>query len=226
MAAKQVQAEIVRPEFEVLDITIEGTSPLIVHNFSEKARRQMLEAQQQKATSKKKHHDPKVPFNDFMGALYWLTPKPEDGIDDDDAKANYAEATKNGCHFGFRADGIKASAISGAYRSGFTKDKVSIQGAFHLYGATEYSTKELAEIVGSEPWCREDIVKIGQGTADLRYRPQFDEWEIPLKLEYNKHGMYSLDQILTFIETGGFTVGLGEWRVEKGGLFGSYRLKA
>lgn len=221
---KAATLEIVRPEFITIPITIIGTSPLIVHNFSEKSRRQMLEAQQQKSTSRKKKHDPKITWNDFKNSLYWLSPEPEDGRDEVEAEANYREAIKDGCHFGFRTDGIKASAISGAYRSGFTKDKVSVQGAFHIDGATAYSTSEFAEIVGSEPIMREDVVRIGQGTADLRYRAQFNEWEIPLNLKYNKNGMYSLEQILTFIETGGFTVGIGEWRVEKGGQFGMYMI--
>ena len=224
MAATKT-VEIIRPEYEIIDICIQGDSPLIVHNFGEKERRKMLEAQQRKATSKKKALDPKVPFNDFKNSMYWLSQEPEDGADDKDAEAKYVEATKGGMHTGFRADGIKKSAVSGAFRSGFTKDKVSIYGAFNLYGATEYSTYEFAEIIGSDPWCREDIVRIGMGTADLRYRAQYDEWEIPLKLEYNKHGLYSIDQILTFVETGGFTVGIGEWRVEKGGIYGKYRLK-
>lgn len=226
MASKNTTIEIIHPEIEVIDICIVGTSPLIVHNFSEKERRKMLEAQQRKGTSKKKALDPKVPFNDFKNSIYWISQKPEDGADDDDAKAKYDEAIKDGMHTGFRADGIKKSAVSGAFRSGFTKDKVSIYGAFELYGSTDASTYEIAEIIGDEPWCREDVVRVGMGTADLRYRAQYDNWEIPLKLQYNKHGMYSLEQILTFIDTGGFTVGIGEWRVEKGGIYGKYRLKA
>ena len=175
---KAATLEIVRPEFITIPITIIGTSPLIVHNFSEKSRRQMLEAQQQKSTSRKKKHDPKITWNDFKNSLYWLSPEPKDGRDEVEAEANYREAIKDGCHFGFRTDGIKASAISGAYRSGFTKDKVSVQGAFHIDGATAYSTSEFAEIVGSEPIMREDVVRIGQGTAGSHWRcpPFLPHW--------------------------------------------------
>jgi len=225
MAAKKELVEIKPLEIKRIELTIVGTTPLIVHNFDEKARRQILDAQQGKAVPKK-NRPKKVPVNDFMRSMYWLTEQPEDGEGDEEAEANFRAAMDAGAKFGFRADGIKASIISGAYRSGFTKDKVSVQGAFHLHGATDASTWELAEIVGSDPVMREDMVRVGQGTADIRYRAQYDEWKIPLVMEYNASGLYSLDQIFTFINAGGFMVGIGEWRVEKGGMNGSYRLDA
>ena len=60
-------------------VRIVGDTPLIVHAWSEKAKRMMLDKQTGKATKAK--HDIKVPVNDFMNSLYWLTDKPEDGSD-------------------------------------------------------------------------------------------------------------------------------------------------
>jgi hypothetical protein len=42
-------------------------------------------------------------------------------------------------------------------------------------------------------------------------------------IAYNS-SVYSLDQILTFLNFGGFSTGLGDWRVEKGGVFGMYKV--
>lgn len=228
-AAKNGNIEHVEiPAFveKVIPITIVGTSPLIVHNFDEKSKRQMLDAMQHKPVPGKKSRPPRIPVNDYMRSLYWLTEQPEDGANDEEAEKNYNNAMKKGARFGFPANGIKLSFISGGFRAGFSKNKVSVYGAFFVNGNTEHSTFELAEIIGSEPWMREDVVRLQGTTADLRYRAQFDEWRIPLTLTYYPTTcQYSLDQILTFISISGATTGLGEWRVEKSGRFGMYRLE-
>jgi hypothetical protein len=62
-------------------------------------------------------------------------------------------------------------------------------------------------------------------SADIRYRAEFKEWRIPLKLKYMRDGKYSLQQILNMINYGGFCTGIGEWRPEKDGQFGMYHLE-
>lgn len=77
------------------------------------------------------------------------------------------------------------------------------------------------------PVMREDMVRVGgmSKTADIRYRGMFESWEIPMLMEYNKNGKYSLEQLLNCVNVGGFACGIGEWRPEKDGQFGMYRLK-
>ena len=91
---------------------------------------------------------------------------------------------------------MKQSAISAAYRSGMSKDKVSLQGAFFIDGVGE---EQLAEVKGDKPHIREDMVRVGMGAADIRYRGEFDHWHMNLTLRYNKNGQYSLEQILNII---------------------------
>lgn len=225
--AKEKTIEFATPKWEYLDVKIVGDTPLIVHAWSQKAKIIMLEQQMQKASAKKKQREPKVPWNDFKNSLYWLTEMPDDGGDDTDAKKKFLAAYDAGARFGFKADGIKQCAASGAYRNGYSKNAISVKSLFYLYGSTDASTFELAEIVGSMPKIREDIVRVGMGkTVDLRYRAQFDEWSIPLTIKYNANGMYSIDQLLTFIEVGGMTVGIGEWRMEHNGQYGAFHVSA
>ena len=106
---------IVKAEIEIV-----GDSPLIVHAWSEKAKRMMLEAQQ-KTSKAKKAREIRDPFAEFVDAMYWLTPKPEEKTE----KA-FDKAMKNGARFGFPLTGIKQAAISAAYRSGSTKDMASM----------------------------------------------------------------------------------------------------
>lgn len=226
MATKNTQTvEILPIELETVSITIVGTTPLIVHAWSEKAKRMMLDKQTGKATKAK--HEVKVPVNDFMNSLYWLTEKPEDGKTDEDAEHNFNAAIESGAKFGFPVSGIKQSAIVGAGRGGLDVKMTELRGAFFIKGATDASTMDVAEIVGAAPTMREDMVKVGgmSKTADIRYRGQFDEWEIPLLLTYNKNGKYSLEQLLNCFNVGGFVTGIGEWRPERDGQMGMYQLK-
>ena len=77
--AKKVETVAIRmPSIKHVKIRIVGDSPLIVHAWSEKAKREMLEAQQGKNKTKKKPE--KMPFDDFARALYWITPMPTETI--------------------------------------------------------------------------------------------------------------------------------------------------
>ena len=70
---------------------------------------------------------------------------------------------------------------------------------------------------------REDMVRIGMGTADVRYRPEFKEWRVKLPIRYNEDAI-SLDQIVNLFNLGGFGVGIGEWRPEKRGVHGMFHV--
>ena len=71
---------------------------------------------------------------------------------------------------------------------------------------------------------REDSVRVGMGTADLRYRGEFENWRMNLEIEYNKTSKYDKEAIMTMINAGGFTVGIGEWRPDKSGDHGRFHV--
>lgn len=222
---KNAAVNILKMELETVEVEIVGISPLIVHAWSHKAKQQMLDTQTKKATKAKR--EVKVPANDVIGSLYWLTNEPELGDTEEEAEANFDKAIANGARFGFPVTAIKQSVITGGYRSGLGIVQTEMRGTMYLEGNTDASTSDIAEIVGSAPTVREDMVKVGgqSKSADIRYRGQFDEWSIPLRLTYNKNGKYSLEQILNCFNAGGFATGIGEWRPERNGQFGMYRLE-
>ena len=211
MKKQEMKEEITLQPIKIkeVEITIEGLTPLIVNNFNEKSRRQILDTQMKKP---KKEKEARNPVEDGMRALYWLTPMPEEFTEE-----AFEKALKEGARFGFPAKGIKASAASGAYRNGYTKDKVSLYGAFLI-------PEELIEIKYEDLEMREDYVRIAHGGTDVRFRPEFDGWSMTFTIRYNEN-KYSLEQIINFINIGGFSCGLGEQRVEKGGNNGSYQVK-
>ena len=208
MAQKKEVIELKPIEIKEIVLNIVGTSPLIVHNWDVKVKQEMLDKQMGKA--KTKRHSIKNPVRDFIESLYWLDGKPTEYTED-----GFEAAIANGARFGFPANGMKASVVSAGYRAGVTKDKVSTYGSFHIDG-------EFIEIKGI-PHIREDMVRVGMGAADIRFRGQFDEWESLVKVRYNS-GVMSAEQLVNLFQLGGFAVGIGEWRPEKGGQFGMYRV--
>lgn len=218
------QIEIRPMNTETVEVVIRGTSPLIVHAWSDKTRKIILDTQTK--TKKGAKHEVKIPVNNFMDSLYWLTEQPEHGNDDASAEASWFAAVEAGAKFGFPVTGIKQSIISGQKRGGVGAVMTELRGSMFLEGATEASTPDMAEIVGPTPVMREDMVRVGgmSKSADIRHRAEFKEWEIPLRLTYIKDGNYSLEQLLNMFNYGGFCTGIGEWRPEKDGQFGMYEL--
>lgn len=210
MSKKEENKEIILNPIQIkkIKLTIKGKSPLIVNNFNEKSRQQIIDAQMKKTKTKELRN----PIEDFMRACYWLTPMPNEFTEE-----SFAKALKEGAKFGFPSKGVKASIVSGAYRNGVSKDKVSLYGAFFI-------PDEFIEIKYKEVEMREDYVRIAHGGTDVRFRPEFKDWTMTFEMEYNEN-VYSLEQLINFINLGGFSCGLGEMRVEKGGNFGSYEIE-
>ncbi len=227
MATKKETTINIKPmQLETVEFTIVGDTPLIVHNWSTKAKQMILDKQTGKA--KKTKHEIKIPVNDFIESIYWLTEKPSLGASDEEAEANYAEAIEGGARFGFPLSGIKQSIITGAGRGGLDVKMTELRGSLFLEGATDAATFDLAEIVCDDVKMREDMVRVGgmSKSADIRYRAEFHGWRIPLKLTYNVNGKYSLEQLMNCINHGGYVTGIGEWRPEKDGQYGMYHLMA
>lgn len=218
---KKVELVSIKPiERQEVKLTIVGDTPLIVHAWSEKAKKQILDAQMGKAKGKQK--DKKSPAQDFIDSMYWLTEKPAtDGVEDEEVKLDlFVHAIQNGAKFGFPVTALKQAAISASYRKNWTKDKMSLRGVFFIDGGFG----EFMEIKSDPPVMREDMVRVGMGIADIRYRAEFRNWSATFKLRYDVNGQYDLNSILNMINAGGTVCGLGEWRVERDGQFGMFHI--
>lgn len=193
---------------EELFVTAIGDSSLIVHRFSEKVKREMLDKQMKRATTKGRAA--KNPVGDFMESLYWLTEMPKDHTEE-----AFEKALAEGAEFGFPSIAFKSSAVSAAYRAGITKDKMTARGAFHIDG-------EFVKIDGI-PTLREDMVRLQGSSADIRYRGEFKQWRATFKVKFNA-SVYSPEQIINFFNLGGFACGIGEWRPERDGSYGMFHI--
>lgn len=181
---------------ETISVPIIGTSPLIVHRFSEKAKRRMLDDMQGRKTPK----EPKDPIAEYEAAFYRL----------------------RAGGYGFPVTGFKQATVGGARFYGSSVTMVNLRQSVFFRGEPGDDGTPLAPLVG-EPHMREDVVRVGRGGTDLRYRPQFDEWSTTLTIIYVR-SMLTRSSVLSLVDAGGLGVGVGEWRPEKDGDFGTFRV--
>jgi len=175
---------------------IRGTSPLIMNRFDEKAKQEMLEKQQKKTKKPKEARDPEA---EFKRSLYVLP----DG------------------RTAFPADSLKLAMLRGAKMLGMVM--TDARSSFFVKGVySERDGRELIPVNGNVQ-SREDVVKIGMGTSMLRYRGQVVDWSMEVSIRYNA-SMVSEEQLLNMLNAAGFGCGIGEWRPERDGCFGTFEV--
>lgn len=215
MATKSVEVIEIKPiKIKKVNLRIVGDTPLIMHAWSEKAKREMLDKQMK--VTKTKAREAKNPVEDFIRSMYWLTPMPTEFTPE-----AYEQAIADGARFGFPVTAFKQAAISAAYRMGWSKDKMSLRGTFFIDG----DENQMLEIHSDPPIIREDMVKVGMGTADIRYRGEFRNWWADMTISYNENGQTSIEQIINIINAGGYVCGVGEWRPERDGQHGMFHVE-
>lgn len=188
---------LTRIKREIAEIPIKGTAPLIVHRWSEKAKEMMLHAQQGRKVPKQ-HKDPQA---DYESSMYRFG---DDG-------------------HGFPVMAFKAATVKGGARLFGKSVKMTELRQLFTFLADGDCTDgtQLVRITG-EPTMREDMVRVGMGTADIRYRAEYRDWSALLRIEFVP-SVIDLDSVVALVDAGG-TNGVGEWRPEKSGSYGTYEV--
>jgi hypothetical protein len=198
--------EMQLPAIEVASalIVIEGITPLIQNKWSEKARQMMLDKQTKTAQKAKEAKNPEV---DFRASLYVRPGHENDPVGTPGAYYHPAS--------GFKQAAVEACRVLDDKSFNMTKVKA-------LFFVDVDPVLTFSSIV-----MREDMVRVGQGTADIRYRGMFEGWGTTLSISYNRSSI-SLEQIVNLFNLGGFHNGVGEWRPSspkgKNGEHGRFRV--
>lgn len=146
--------ELVELKTSSVVVRVEGTSPLIVNRFSEKAKEMMLQAQMQTTRVKKDAKDPHALYE----ASRYRLPDGRDGMPAAAFKAAMVGAARD-------FDGITMTSL---------KTAIFVEGE---------GAEQLVPILGT-PEMREDAVRNASGVADLRYRAMYHPWAVDLTIEF------------------------------------------
>lgn len=182
---------------QTFTVRIVGTTPLITHRFGEDAIAEIERAQQGGARDKK---PPRNPEREFQQAQYVLQ----------------RDASGEAIAWGFPAAGIKlAMTIAGQREAGEKRTE--------LMGRISIPAEMLRIITPTPPKMRTDRVRLSgmSGVTSLAYRPEFDPWEMIVPIRFNANSI-QLDQVINILDHAGFSVGIGDWRVDKKGVHGQF----
>lgn len=131
------------------------------------------------------------------------------------------EEFQDACHkmpgggYGFPAVGIKKALVVAGGR--FADEKMThLRGVINIVG-------DLIEIKADAPKMRSDTVRLQGGVTSIAYRPMFMPWAMDIPIKFNA-SIIGEAQILNLFQIAGFSVGLGAWRPECNGTFGTFVL--
>lgn len=174
-----------------LSVRIAGLTPLIHHKFSQKAKEQM---RRKKGGSKTKEREPLDAEAECEAATYRLS---------DGSPAIPVSQVKN--------------AMCSAAHKDLGFEKKLVRSGLFIFADEGFLCR--LDTPGGK--MREDVVRVGMGSADLRYRPCYEEWAVNLTIEFDADQV-SPEDIVNLLERAGFGIGCGEWRPEKDGEFGRF----
>ena len=178
-------------DFRTMEIELIGETALCCHQLSAKTVERIEKGQDGSPSIGKEKRDPKAEFND-----------------------SYYEYPGGG--YGFPASAFKLAAVRGAKQADF--NMTDARAAFHVL--SDAGTR-LVKLKCSKPVMQTDLVRLQNGSGDLRYRAYFRKWSVKLLIRFNSRAA-SAEQIINFFRLAGFGVGVGDWRPEKNGTCGMF----
>lgn len=172
-------------------ISVRGTAPLVINNFSAKAREQMMlamttpkNAKQSKAARPPRNFD-----DDFQQARHFS----EQGWD------------------GIAAPAFRAAMIDACRTVGLVMTKAKMSVFVIADGYDRNDGTPLVRIIGGEPERHEGLVRNDNGSADIRIRPMWRQWGADVTVEYDED-MITAESVVNLLDRAGRQVGVGEGR--------------
>jgi hypothetical protein len=180
-------------------LTLRGKpgSILVVHQFAEKAKKEIRDKQQKKV---KKAKEERRPGEESEAAKYF---------DDKGRECVPVTAIKKALISAATAfDDLTKVGLRQAIFVAPTADPASMLVPIERYDGTP--------AVGA---MREDAVTIGINTRGLTYRPEYREWQLRVTVEFNPR-LISEEQLLALVDQAGWGVGICEGRPERSSALG------
>lgn len=183
----------------LIEIGIEGISPLLMHAWTEKAKRMMaMTAPRRKIEAGKLKGIPRDPEAEALASAYY---------------------TDSG-EYGLPLTAFKGSLINTAHKDEGVEKTVIRKSIFI---PTNDSNLCVPISYEKEPYVRTDMVRVGMGSTDMRYRLCFEQWKASFTL-FVDTARLSIENVIILADKAGFSTGVGDWRPQTGGEMGRFRV--
>ena len=180
MTTTEADIHLSRLQRITFEVPIQGITPLIVNRFDQKAMQAIVDKNMGKTAKVREAKDPE---REYLNTRYII----------DDERDGFPAV-------GFKASIVGAARLFPSITMTALKQIVSVRGE----GATQ-----LVPIEG-ERTMRQDYVRFGQSSTDVRFRAQYWPWRATLHVQ-TVEGQLSQETVVALVDAGGLG-GVGEWR--------------
>lgn len=198
MPTKQTKMIEIPPiEVQTIRVTIQGTSPLLTNRFADETLKEIVASQGEKKASKKR--DPIDPQKRASACIHWL---------------------QNG-----KGKPVAAFSGVGIWKCIFTAAKY-VDWVMTEAKALIQVPDVLVEIQSEDDWqLFSHFAKPNFKTTVIAHRPRWNDWRMTFDVRFDKRGI-GMEQVVNLIYHAGLKIGLGSWRPEKSGTFGTFRIQS
>lgn len=187
-------------------IFIEGDSDLVLNKMNARNERTLL------AEDRKKIREKPNPWEDVITAIHWRDPL--------NMKDTYTECNEETMHRllsenapCITAFGLKKSIGDAVVRNEIDQYKTKLENAINII-----ATRGLIPITFAE-WSLDERLMAPKKGAPVTVRlSHFSGWKADFQLDYTDH-VYSLEQLVNFIDMAGFGLGIGSGRTSGYGRY-------
>lgn len=181
--------QISSPNFKIIELRIDGETPLVQHKFSEKAKNQIIATQQAGSQAKgKRVREPKDFDAVYRGAMH---------------------VSKEGwC--GIPAGAFRNAMISACRTVGYKMTHAKLAAFVLADGIEVDDATPLIRIYG-EPKKHTAYARNDNGSVDIRVRPMWETWHAFVRIRFDSD-MFSESDVINLMMRVGMQVGIGEGR--------------
>lgn len=181
---------ITPPDIRLIQLRIEGASPLVINKFSAKAKELMMATQMAGSTAKSRKTREAKDFEDLYNGARHISTEGWDGI---------------------HAASFRNAAISACRAAGFVMTKAKLAIFIEPDGFDADDMTPLVRITKGEPKMVVSPCRNASGVIDLRPRPTYFPWGADLRIKYDA-GILTAGDIANLMARVGMQVGIGEGR--------------
>ena len=208
-AKKKEMAEtitITPPNFQQVKLTLVGTAPLLQAKFSAKSKQAMMDKMAAGSTAKKgKKREARDFEEDFQQAQH-ISEEGWNGVPE--------SAIRNAC-------------IDVCRMVGFHMTHARMSVFVEADGIDRDEGHPLVKLVAGKPEKTEMATRNATGVADIRVRPMWRKWKLPVTIRFDAD-QFTANDVVNLVARAGEQVGIGEGRPfskkSNGMGFGTFRI--